>query len=394
LLNKPYQKFLSLNLDKKVRRFIRKNFRKTIVRNSVLLSVSLILLIVVGTIVRQSSEESNNQSVVAVNNNASVINPLSVVSKSEIAYQVASLTGIYETVAANNSAESQAVSQNIPIDDQLVNEPVILATSIKTRQNIVVYKVVSGDTLSSLAITYGVTSQSIAQSNNITNGQVVVGSTIYIPPVNGLVYVVKSGDTAQSLANTYNANASVITTFNDAELTGLKVGERIVIPNGSISIPVVSTYTGYSYSGLSAIYGSNGYDFGYCTWYVAERRAGVGDPIPANLGNAITWYPIAVAEGLSTGLQPKVGAVIWFGLTSDSDHVAYVEGIAPDGSLLISEMNAYGVYVSPANGSQFISEFDTSGSEDGSISRPGGGWDVIDYRVIPASQVGDYRFIY
>ena len=175
MLNKPYQKFLSLNLDKKVRRFIRKNFRKTIVRNSVLLSVSLILLIVVGTIVRQSSEESNNQSVVAVNNNASVINPLSVVSKSEIAYQVASLTGIYETVAANNSAESQAVSQNIPIDDQLVNEPVILATSIKTRQNIVVYKVVSGDTLSSLAITYGVTSQRIAQSNNITNGQVVVG---------------------------------------------------------------------------------------------------------------------------------------------------------------------------------------------------------------------------
>jgi len=357
----------------------------------------LIIFVVVGVIVRQSSNDTNkSQSVVEVNSNSNDINPLSTVSKSEIAYQIASMTGIYETVAADNSAQSEAVSQNIPLADQLVNEPVILATSVKTRQDIVVHKVINSETLSSLAITYGVTSQSIAQSNNITNGAVTVGSTIFIPPVNGIVYVVKSGDTAQSLANTYNANASDITTFNDAEISGLQVGERIVIPNGSISIPAATYYsTTYSYAfGTTAIYGFNGYDFGYCTWYVAERRAEVGDPIPANLGNAITWYPIAVDEGLSTGLQPRVGSVIWFGLTGDSDHVAYVEGIGPDGSLLISEMNAYGLYVTPANGSKFISEFDSTGSEDGSISRPGGGWDVIDYRVIPANEVGDYRFIY
>jgi surface antigen len=360
----------------------------------------VICLVGIGLIVRQSSQESSSSaSVVEINNNSNDINPLSNVSKAQIAYQVASLTGIYEKIPAENTAESQAESQNIPVDDQLIAEPVILATSVKTKDDIVSYVVKPGDTLSSLAITYGVTSQSITGSNGITNGKLVTGSTILIPPVNGIVYTVKSGDTAQSLATTYNANANDITTFNDAELTGLKVGERIVIPNGSVSIPVASYYTSsysaYSYAfGTSAIYGYNGYDFGYCTWYVAERRDQTGDPIPANLGNAITWYPIAVGEGLSTGLQPKVGAVIWFGLTGDPDHVGYVEGIAPDGSLLISEMNAYGVYVTPANGPQFISEFDATGSEDGSISRPGGGWDVIDYRVIPADQVGDYRFIY
>jgi surface antigen len=311
------------------------------------------------------------------------------------------MTGIYETVPVENQAESQAVSQNVPVDDQLITEPIILATSVKTKANIVKYVVQSGDTLSTLAIKYGVTSESIAGSNGITNGKVTTGSTIYIPPVNGIVYTVKSGDTAQSLATTYNASASDITSFNDAEISGLKVGEQIVIPNGTVSIPVAtyysaaSSYSAYGYAfGTSAIYGYNGYDFGYCTWYVAERRAQAGDPIPANLGNAISWYPIAVNEGLSTGLQPRVGAVIWFGLTDDSDHVGYVEAIGPDGSLLISEMNAYGVYVSPSNSAQFISEFAASGSEDSTISRPGGGWDVIDYRVIPAGDVGSYRFIY
>lgn len=362
---------------------------------------SVLILVAVAVIVFQSSDNnSSNQAVVEVDNNSNIINPLSVVSKAQIAYQIASMAGIYETIPVENQAESQSASQNIPLDDQLISEPVILATSVKTKANIITYKVVAGDTLSSLAVTYGVTSQSIAESNSITNGKLVVGSTIYIPPENGLVYTVKSGDTAQSLATTYNANAGDITSFNDAEISGLSTGEKIVIPNGSVSIPVVSYYTSTGYSnysfayGNSAIYGSNGYDFGYCTWYVSERRAQAGDPIPQNLGNAITWYPIAVNEHLSTGLTPRVGAVIWFGLTGDPDHVAYVEGIAPDGSLLISEMNAGGYLVSSANSLQLITEFDAGSGLDTSLTRNGGGWDVIDYRVIPPSQVGDYRFIY
>jgi surface antigen len=375
-------------------------FKKPLYRYSTWSIGSVLLLIAVAVVVFQSSDNNSaNQAVVEVDNNSNIINPLSVVSKAEIAYQVASMAGIYETIPTENSAESQSAAQNIPLDDQLISEPVILATSVKTRANILTYKVVAGDSLSSLAVKYGVTSQSIAESNSITDGELVVGSTIYIPPVNGLVYVVKSGDTAQTLATTYNANASDITTFNDAEINGLSVGERIVIPNGSISIPVVSyystSYSNYSFAfGNSAIYGSNGYDFGYCTWYVSERRAQTGDPIPQNLGNAITWYPIAVNEHLSTGLTPKVGSVIWFGLTDDPDHVAYVEGIAPDGSLLISEMNAGGYLVTAANSQQLITDFDAGSGLDLGLTRNGGGWDVIDYRVVPASQVGDYRFIY
>jgi len=342
--------------------------------------LAVLLLVAISLVVYKSSDNNlGNQAVIEVDNNSNIINPLSVVSKVQIAYQVASMSGIYETIPVKNQAESQAASQNVPLADQLIAEPIILATSIKTKADIVTYTVATGDTLSSLAIKYGVTSESIAESNSISGTSLKVGSTIYIPPENGLVYVVKSGDTPQSLATTYNSNAISIISFNDAELSGIKVGERILIPNGSITIAPVSSYltsSAYSYSfGTSAIYGYNGYDFGYCTWYVAQRRAQAGEPVPANLGNAITWYPIAVNAGLPTGLTPRVGAVIWFGLTSDSDHVGYVEAINSDGSLLISEMNAYG----------FLDE---------GLTRPGGGWDVIDYRIIPADQVGNYRFIY
>ncbi len=351
---------------KKARRSLRKLFKKAAVRNSTFALLSVILLVGISTIVYQSSDNNlNKQSVVEVNNNSNIINPLSVVSKVEIAYQVASMTGIYESVAVSNQAESQSVSQNVPLNDQLISEPIILATSVKTRANIVTHKVVAGDSLNSLAVEYGVTSANISQSNNITNGSLTVGSIIYIPPVNGIVYIVKAGDTPQSLANKFNANASSINTFNDAEISGLKVGEKIVIPNGSITL-ATSYSSGYYYGyGISAIYGSNGYDFGECTWYAAAKRSEAGHPIPSNLGDAYSWYPIAQAEGLPTGLTPAVGAVIWFprSYVSPLGHVGYVESVNADGSVTISEMNW-------------------------------NGWDVVDTRTIPASQLSQNRYIY
>lgn len=361
-----------------------RKLKNSTIRNISLSSGVLILLLIVTFVIRNSNSMGNNYQVI-INNNAQSaqnINPLSSLTTAQIAVQVANMTGIYETISVTNQADSQTVSENVtPEDNQLIAEPLILATSIKTRADIVKYTVENGDTLASLANKFGVTSTSISESNNLTGSVLKVGAIIYIPPINGLVYVVKSGDTANSLANRYNASASAIISFNDAEISGLKVGERIVVPNGSIT-QVVSSYSisdyykydGYAF-GASPIYGYNGYDFGFCTWYVAERRAEAGDPLPANLGNAITWYALAQRAGLPTGLTPQVGAVIWFGLTADSDHVGYVEAINPDGSLLISEMNSYGYL-------------------DANLTHPGGGWGVRDYRAIPANQVQYYRFIY
>lgn len=85
---------------------------------------------------------------------------------------------------------------------------------------------------------------------------------------------------------------------------------------------------------------NNTYDWGNCTWYVASNKA-----IPEDWGNAATWLPRATAEGYKTGLEPKVGAVVWFPPGYSLGHVAIVKSVNTDGTVIISEMNAVGLGV-------------------------------------------------
>jgi len=81
--------------------------------------------------------------------------------------------------------------------------------------------------------------------------------------------------------------------------------------------------------------GGNHFAYGYCTWYVANRRN-----IPW-FGNAIEWWPNARPYGYAEGGSPAVGAVM---VTRESPigHVAYVESVGGDGSWTVSEMNYAG----------------------------------------------------
>lgn len=84
----------------------------------------------------------------------------------------------------------------------------------------------------------------------------------------------------------------------------------------------------------------NNYAAGNCTWYAKSRRP----DLPNSMGNANMWYYSAAAQGFNVGLKAKVGAVAtttegWAG------HVAYVEKVSRDGSMVtISEMNYGGLY--------------------------------------------------
>lgn len=82
---------------------------------------------------------------------------------------------------------------------------------------------------------------------------------------------------------------------------------------------------------------SNTYSYGYCTWYVKNRRP----DIPNGLGNANRWLAGARAAGLPTGSTPRVGA-IGTSQRGAEGHVVYVEAVNGDGTILISEMNHKG----------------------------------------------------
>jgi surface antigen len=80
------------------------------------------------------------------------------------------------------------------------------------------------------------------------------------------------------------------------------------------------------------------FDWGYCTWWVAQRRA-----VPW-LGNADEWYANAQALGFAVGQTPVPGAILVTGPSAWSSlgHVAYVETVSGT-TFTVSEMNVNGL---------------------------------------------------
>ena len=89
-----------------------------------------------------------------------------------------------------------------------------------------------------------------------------------------------------------------------------------------------------------------GYGSPNCTWYVNGRlkqlgyQAGILDKI---LGNAHEWDNQAIAAGATVSNEPKVGRIaVWEpgrGGASNLGHVAVIEQVNADGSIVISESN-------------------------------------------------------
>ena len=107
-----------------------------------------------------------------------------------------------------------------------------VSDSINTGQ-ISKYTVRAGDTLSSIAKMYGVTSNTIIWANNLNSLSLKEGQALVILPVSGTLHTVVAGDTLKSIAKKYKADAGEIAQFNGIESSSsLVVGDTIVIPDG------------------------------------------------------------------------------------------------------------------------------------------------------------------
>lgn len=341
-----------------------------------------ILVAVVGFVVRNpESAQTVKQSPLVFAEELGPASPVDQLSSADIAVHVARMAALEEATAVTNQADTVNAQLAVaPADDNVVAKPQIISTTglNKSYKDIIAYTVQEGDTFSSLSAKFGVTSDSIKWSNNLSGATLTPGQVLNIPPVDGIVYKVKSGDTADSLALRYGANKDQIINFNDAEVGGLRVGTLIVIPGGSVRPAVASSRTSFFGFSWGAGAGYNGYDFGWCTWWVAKRRADIGRPVPTNLGNAYSWYSRAAAGGLTVNPGvPIYGAVMW---TSGGNHVSFVEKVESDGSIIVSDMNS-------RSGWQNI---DLTGLGPGY-----GGWNVTSYRRISPDLFGTkYKFIY
>lgn len=293
---------------------------------------NIFLLVAVGVFVisnRSASQTVRSNTVSSVVSTASSFpNPLDQLSSAQIALNVAQMAKLAELTSIRNQADSDSLLLSIvPNDTTVLAKPQVVATAQKSKNDIVQYVTQPGDTVSSLSDKFHVSAESIRWSNNLSGNNLAAGIKLSIPPVNGIVYTVKAGDTPASLARKYHSDEGQIITYNDAEINGLQPGDQIIVPNGRIA-PVIT------YGVYFASYGGNGYDRGYCTWYVASKIA-----VPNNWGNANTWDNYAALSGWTVGRTPRVGAIAqsnrgWAG------HVAVVHEVSSDGTMIkYSDMN-------------------------------------------------------
>jgi surface antigen len=350
---------------------------RRVVRTAIV-AINVLLLGAIGVFAMHGSQAEHvlKANTGAPGANSAIGEPLDQLSSADIAVNAAKLVNLPETSGVINQAQSVKAELAVaPADTTVVAKPQTVATTFASSKDIKNYIVAPGDSVSSIAAKFSVTSDSIMWSNNLSSNNVNAGTKLVIPPVNGIVYTVQRDDTLDSLSNKYRANKDQLVAVNDIELTGLTVGARILIPNGQQpAAPAAVVYNVVAFGG-SASYGSyTGYDYGFCTWYAAKRRADIGRPVPSNLGNANTWAALAAGYGIPTGPSPQVGAVAMKHARAPG-HVAVVESVNADGSFWISEMNSYG-------------------QRSMGDSSPTGGWGVIDWKLIPADLTGTYTFIY
>ena len=240
------------------------------------------------------------------------------------------------------------------------------------------YTVRAGDSLSSIASRYGTTYRHIMNLNGLNSFLIFPGQQL---KVSGSVssnshssynsnsggssstYTVRYGDSLSSIASRYGTTYQHIMRLNGLNNFFIYPGQKLRV-SGSASSNTYSTRSAQSTYYSSPVFNHrNLYDWGQCTWHVFNRRAAIGKGISTYWWNANNWDNAAARDGYRIDGNPTVGSIA----QSDAGyygHVAFVERVNSNGSILVSEMN-----------------FSAS---------PG----ILTYRTISAYQVRNYKFIH
>lgn len=99
------------------------------------------------------------------------------------------------------------------------------------------YIVRKGDTISSIAKMFDVSTGTILSANDLKRGETIsVGQKLIILPISGIQYTVKKGDTITSVSKKYKVDVGEIVGFNgfSSSEDTLTVGEVIIIPFAEI----------------------------------------------------------------------------------------------------------------------------------------------------------------
>lgn len=171
-------------------------------------------------------------------------------------------------------------------------------TAPASADQISLYLVQEGDTLSQVAEMFAVSVNTIVWANDLSSGKDIhPGDTLLILPINGVQHTVKKGDTLAGIAKKYGGDKDEIIAYNGLADDALTVGDTVTIPGGEIPEerasaqvpsgakvitggPNISGYFIHPVPGsvrTQGIHGYNGVDFG----------ASIGTPVRAAAGGRV-----------------------------------------------------------------------------------------------------------
>lgn len=127
------------------------------------------------------------------------------------------------TMAGGNTLIKPNISSNNPLSNQTL------------RDQIEMYEVADGDTLSSIAELFGISINTILWENKLSSRNFIKpGQKLTILPTSGISHVVKKNENINKIAGNYNIEAERILQFNLLDDDALlQVGQQIIIPEGA-----------------------------------------------------------------------------------------------------------------------------------------------------------------
>lgn len=222
-----------------------------------------------------------------------------------------------------------------------------------------------GQTVESMASEHHSDTAAIRWANGLDSGaQPTAGTTLLLPPGPGALVAVVSGERPSQFAKRLGLDPRVVLDYNALTTDAPRPpGSYLQVPIGAAPRgALVGRFFVRAGNGIPAVpenHGGDGFPYGQCTYYVAQRRDVQWG------GDARTWW--YNANGIRPeGEVPVAGAIAVFH-NGWAGHVAYVESVHPDGSFVVAEMNFYG---------------------------DGGGWGRLDHRTVARNDWSLTGFIY
>lgn len=246
---------------------------------------------------------------------------------------------------------SPSSQQSIAVDADVFQTSI----SSKPRDKVIDYTVEKGDTLSTIAQKFGISTETIRWANDLTNDYINVGDSLKILPVTGIAYKVAKGDSVYTIAKKLDTEAQKIVDFpfNDfanPETFSLVEGQMLIVPDG-VKPAEQSTFRRQVYiaqgpvtiSGLGFTWPVRGVVSQFAAWYhmALDITGSIGTPIVAAQNGVVssvsvgTWdsgygtnvyvqngdvkthYAHMSAVNVSAGQQVTAGSTVlgWIGMT-------------------------------------------------------------------------------